>query len=543
MAGFTTIYHYDNGDEFPVEWDDAEDAEQSYWWDAQHTPFASTPLAVDYFTLGLSQFKPGATPQRRMPRFKPHPHGFWYTPGTPESLGNMVGQSIRENHGTINPDVAHLRRNWEREHAPEVTSTCHSLQTQRASFSEISTVASQLRDSFALAMKGWNATTAQIRSMVASHMQLLLFCQEEFGDDAEELANVLEHGFATTTTSAHVALWNLAQLAKSSPEVLKVLNADTEADISEALAGTPEGQAFAQGLTAYLARYGFRGDGWYELATPTPNEDPVVLLDRIQQMLSNNEPDPQIAIERSARLRRATTQRLRHKLSGSPQKLTEFNRVLKDASQYIAVKEDRGVWQLTIPGSLRVPCLAAGELLANHDLLESVDDIFYLHLEEIEQLAAASNPGEWKTLVATRRKEYAAHKASNPPANIGGEHEVATNKPKDAPLASGEVLSGIPASAGTVEGRATVVRTLQEAGKLEAGDILVCNSTSPAWSMLFSRISAVVTTGGGPLSHTAIVAREYKIPCVLDVAGVTLKVQDGMRIRVDGTKGTVALVE
>jgi pyruvate,water dikinase len=61
--------------------------------------------------------------------------------------------------------------------------------------------------------------------------------------------------------------------------------------------------------------------------------------------------------------------------------------------------------------------------------------------------------------------------------------------------------------------------------------------------MLFSRISAVVTTGGGPLSHTAIVAREYKIPCVLDVAGVTLKVQDGMRIRVDGTKGTVALVE
>jgi len=109
-------------------------------------------------------------------------------------------------------------------------------------------------------------------------------------------------------------------------------------------------------------------------------------------------------------------------------------------------------------------------------------------------------------------------------------------------LAKGEVLKGLAASAGAVEGRAVVVKTLSEASKLEAGDILVCNSTSPAWSILFSRIAGVVTAGGGPLSHTAIVAREYKIPCVLDVAGVTARVQDGMRIRVDGSKGTVELV-
>ena len=178
------------------------------------------------------------------------------------------------------------------------------------------------------------------------------------------------------------------------------------------------------------------------------------------------------------------------------------------------------------------------------NIFNSSEDIFYLHLDEIGKIAVAPDQGGWKELVAARRTQYASRKATNPPGFIGGQYEAAA---KEAPkktqaLAVCEVLSGFPASAGVIEGRATVVRTLDEAVKLSEGDILICNSTSPTWSMLFSRISAVVTTGGGPLSHTAIVAREYKIPCVLSVEGITVKVQDGMRIRVDGTKGTVELV-
>lgn len=87
-----------------------------------------------------------------------------------------------------------------------------------------------------------------------------------------------------------------------------------------------------------------------------------------------------------------------------------------------------------------------------------------------------------------------------------------------------------------------MVRILDEAGKLSEGDILICNSTSPAWSMLFSRISAMVTTGVGALFDTVIVARAYNISCALNVTGVTVKIQDGMRIKVDGSKGTMELV-
>ena len=544
MAGITTIYHYDNGDEFPVEWASADDAARAYTWDAQHTPYACTPLSSDYLEQGILQFKSGGTSQRPMPRFIAHPHGFWYTPGTPEALPNGVGQAIRENSGTINPEVANLRKIWRKEHAPEVQSACRELQTQASLFAVLSTVADQLRDSFALAMKGWNATISQVRSMITSHIQLLVFCEDTFGDEADQLTNILEHGFANATSHANIALWKLSQIANEDPEVLSLLHSEKEDDTFAALAGVPGGAGFVAANAAYLKRYGFRGDGWFELATPTPNETPMLVLEQLRQILVNGEPDPRLAIARSARLRRATTRRLRGSLSNKPEKLAEFNRVLEEASQYVAVKEDRGLWQLTIPGSLRVPCLAAGRLLADHNVLDIADDIFYLHLDDIAEIATNPDRGNWKELVATRRKEYAAHKTSNPPANIGGQYEVAATQPSGGapPLTTGEVLHGIPASAGVIEGKATVVRALDEAGKLEAGDILVCNSTSPAWTTLFSRISGVVTTGGGPLSHTAIVAREYKIPCVLDVKDVTVKVQDGMRVRVDGAKGTVELV-
>ena len=107
--------------------------------------------------------------------------------------------------------------------------------------------------------------------------------------------------------------------------------------------------------------------------------------------------------------------------------------------------------------------------------------------------------------------------------------------------ADGRVLSGTAASAGVVRARARVVHTLQDAGSVESGDILVCRSTSPAWTPLFARVAAVVTEAGGVLSHSAIVAREYAIPCVAGVPGATERIRDSTTITVDGGQGLVRL--
>lgn len=74
---------------------------------------------------------------------------------------------------------------------------------------------------------------------------------------------------------------------------------------------------------------------------------------------------------------------------------------------------------------------------------------------------------------------------------------------------------------------------------MEPGEILVANTTTPAWTPLFAMAAAVVTDVGGPLSHGSIVAREYGIPAVLGTGVATRRIKSGQVITVDGVAGTV----
>src|SRR5689334_19628450 len=88
-------------------------------------------------------------------------------------------------------------------------------------------------------------------------------------------------------------------------------------------------------------------------------------------------------------------------------------------------------------------------------------------------------------------------------------------------------VKGSPGSAGVVRGTARVIRSLAEAGKLQPGDVLVTVVTEPPWTPLFATAAAVVTDGGGVLSHSAVVAREYRIPAVVGTGNATSTFHDG----------------
>jgi pyruvate,water dikinase len=101
---------------------------------------------------------------------------------------------------------------------------------------------------------------------------------------------------------------------------------------------------------------------------------------------------------------------------------------------------------------------------------------------------------------------------------------------------------GTAASPGTYEGTVRVILGEHEFGKLQDGDVLVCPITSPIWSMLFPQVGALVCDAGGPMSHPAIIAREFGIPAVVGTERATTTFRDGDRVRVDGTNGVVARV-
>ena len=104
-------------------------------------------------------------------------------------------------------------------------------------------------------------------------------------------------------------------------------------------------------------------------------------------------------------------------------------------------------------------------------------------------------------------------------------------------------LKGFAASNGVVEGVARVVKSVDEISRLQQGDILVCQVTNPTWAPIFQKISAAVSDIGGSMSHMAIVAREYGLPAVVGTGSATQKIKDGQRIRVDGGRGTVTILE
>jgi rifampicin phosphotransferase len=105
----------------------------------------------------------------------------------------------------------------------------------------------------------------------------------------------------------------------------------------------------------------------------------------------------------------------------------------------------------------------------------------------------------------------------------------------------GDTLKGVAASPGSVTAPACVVNGPEDFARMNVGDVLVAPLTTPAWTPLFARASAVVTDVGGPLSHGSIVAREYGIPAVLGTGSATRRIRSGQTVTVDGSAGKVIL--
>ena len=99
------------------------------------------------------------------------------------------------------------------------------------------------------------------------------------------------------------------------------------------------------------------------------------------------------------------------------------------------------------------------------------------------------------------------------------------------------------ASPGTVEGLARVVFNPADVGEIQDGEILVAPITAPSWAPVFPKIQACVTDIGGMMSHAAIVCREYSVPAVTGTGFATDKIKTGDRIRVDGSSGTVTILD
>jgi pyruvate,water dikinase len=104
-------------------------------------------------------------------------------------------------------------------------------------------------------------------------------------------------------------------------------------------------------------------------------------------------------------------------------------------------------------------------------------------------------------------------------------------------------IKGFAASPGVAEGPARVIFSADGINEIQQGEILVAPLTAPSWAPIFGKIGATVTDTGGMMSHAAIVCREYGLPAVTGTGFATANIKTGQRIRVDGSNGTVTILE
>ncbi len=213
-----------------------------------------------------------------------------------------------------------------------------------------------------------------------------------------------------------------------------------------------------------------------------------------------------------------------------------------------------------------------GAVLAKAGFWKDPNDIFYLNRYEIDmavmdyviawsQAQPPAGPEYWPPIIEKRKKIMEAARKWTPPPALGAPPEVVTEpftimlwgitseKINDwlraASIKVEEVteLKGFPASPGVAEGVARVCLTPAEIPLIQPGEILIAPVTAPSWAPAFGKVKAVVTDIGGMMSHAAIVSREYGIPCVPGTGMATRVIKTGYKIRVDGNKGVVTILE
>jgi phosphohistidine swiveling domain-containing protein len=288
-----------------------------------------------------------------------------------------------------------------------------------------------------------------------------------------------------------------------------------------ALAGLEgEGAApFRAAFRDFSARFGHLSDSGNDFSVAPWRETPEVLL----EMIAGHR-QPERPVGGRVRLEDLRLPPLRRWL---------FTLLYRRARQFLYQREAVSSLYTYGYGLFRGYFLALGKRFVARGLLQAPQDIFYLYVDEIREMVAQGQAAASKTAEVARRKaEIEAYRDVTLPTVIYGD---------EAPFLEaemGDVLKGVPTSRGTYSGRVTVVRGIQDFGKVDQGDVLVIPYSDVGWAPLFTKAGAVVAEAGGMLSHSSIVAREYGIPAVVSVPRAC-RLADDAQVTVDGYRGLV----
>lgn len=390
--------------------------------------------------------------------------------------------------------------------------------------------------------------------LLANYVGFYGICTE-LGIDPGEIGKFLQ-GYDTKIMETDRELWRLTRQARQAG--LESVFASTPPEkLSAAL--KRDGGAAAQWLSkfdAFLDTYGWRTEGSCDVALPSWVEDPTPALGTIKSFLAKGEEhDFEAAHEQAVEERTAAIDAARSRLTAQEQESFDAGLATCEAANFPWWQDDHNYYiDLRISLPMRWACLEIAEKVG----AQRPDDTLFLFWPEMMGVVDGEQSYDrFRSIIEDRRQyfDYWYERRASMPKVLGtvpesvddpilieiyglNAHYLTAVQNIDSDV---RTLTGVPGSKGKARGIARVLSDSDELHRIQPGEVLVCESTSPNWTPAFAKIAACVCDGGGMLSHAAMVGREYGVPTVTAAGFATVAIDDGDEVEVDGTTGRVTI--
>ena len=548
-------------DSFPIDWVSEEEKQLHWFYDDLHCPNVISPLYADiggwWGPTCAYMYRRFGSPFGRGWEGKTV-NGYVYSAVVPRADEVEIAR-LGPYFSKVMPVYAEqFLKWWKNRYLPEINTNLEYLDNFPYALSSIPELLIHLEDALDIQERHfrihWILNLAQFQAF----MEFKQVYSETVGYiDDENIGKILVSDQDRNWDSLK-GLWEIKEFIKHSRSLMPLFN-NGAGDVMSKVSSVPDGKELIEKITAYQKEFGNKSIYTHEYIYTTWREDATSIVESLKTYLATDynffealerckeERDKGIEVMFS----RITNEQDKSRLQQALNLALKMAPLTPDHHFYI----DQGTY-----ARMRMVFKELGRAMVKEGILEEAEDIFMLKYEEIRAIAVNPEAFDVKTLVKQRRDGMEKASRTKPREWVGTVSEWSLYQEPyktlwgwpykfEAEQAAGtedqskQFLKGLPASPGVVEGIARFVVSPAEFDGIQKGDILVCKMTNPAWVVCFTKIAGLVTDTGGALSHPAVVSREFGIPCVVGTRVATSMIKSGMRVRVNGSDGSVEILD
>jgi pyruvate,water dikinase len=366
---------------------------------------------------------------------------------------------------------------------------------------------------------------------------------------SEDAVKALSAVGGVESAEASFAMWDLSRIVKRSPALTAAFDGGVDGLLERLDRADADAARFLAGWDALLRDHGHRAPNEWDCRPDSWTTQPEIalgMIDRLRQQ--SDDRSPHVAKQTAAAERERVTAELLAAVAGDAETHGTLAAGLQSASNWLQWREQGKYACIRLIHEVKLAMyelghrmVAAGVISDHHRVFNVLDDELDEFLDDPHALAAT---------IAEREAGFQHLHTLDPPYIVGngrGDEPISTWPKRNAAEAllagPGDVLRGGPGAPGVATGRARIVLDPMDAPEMDITDILVAPTTDPSWAPLFLSVGGVVVNVGAVGSHAAIVSRELGVPCAVSVVQATRRIPDGALITVDGSTGTVTILD